>query len=244
MGGSGEVSSGLYRGIAPGVSFVCAKILNRNGKGTLSNLINGLEWIREIRKEYEIRIVNISIEIGKYTPISGEQDLTRLYDIINYLWEEGVMVLIAAGNAGPKAQTISSIADGNACICVACHDGDYVGRNGYNCSKFSGRGPGRHYHATQNYNPMRKPDLVAPGSDITSCNAFFSRKGQSYYTIKSGTSMAAPQISGACALYMQKYPDATNNEIRTKLLLSAKDLEEPWYIQGAGMLQIDDFLNI
>lgn len=244
LGGSGKASNGKYVGIAPGVKLICAKVLNEKGKGDLMYLIQGLAWIISLLSKYPIKIINISLEIGKHQDGTNQEELHILHKLINGLWEKGVLVIMAAGNAGPKSGTISSIADGNACICVACHDAEYVGKSGYNCSKFSGKGPGKNVLVSSFYNPMRKPDIVAPGSDIISCNAFYAKRYQGFYISKSGTSMAAPQISGACALFLQKYPNSTNNEIRNKLYQSARDLQEPWYIQGAGMLQIDVFLNI
>ena len=85
-------------------------------------------------------------------------------------------------------------------------------------------------------NPLKKPDILAPGTDIVSCNYHYATKP---YIAKSGTSMSAPIVSGACALCLQKYPRLTNKELRRLLLGSAADLGQSWSVQGAGMLQID-----
>ena len=89
---------------------------------------------------------------------------------------------------------------------------------------------------------MKKPDIVAPGTDIVSCNAGVEKKGRFYrnaYIAKSGTSMATPIISGGVALLLQKYPFYSNEQVKQKLLHTAKDLGEPWNKQGWGMIQID-----
>ena len=89
-------------------------------------------------------------------------------------------------------------------------------------------------------NPLKKPDLVAPGTDIVSCNSKYT---VTPYVAKSGTSMSAPVVSGACALCLQKYPKLSNAELRRMLLASAVDLGQSWSVQGAGMLQIDRLLD-
>ena len=93
---------------------------------------------------------------------------------------------------------------------------------------------------------MKKPDVVAPGTDIVSCNAGISRRGRYYrnaYIAKSGTSMATPVISGGLALLLQKCPFYTNNQAKQKLLYTSRDLNEPWNKQGWGMIQIDKLLR-
>lgn len=92
----------------------------------------------------------------------------------------------------------------------------------------------------------RKPDIVAPGTRILSCNAFWqNRNGRIYrpYVAKSGTSMATPVVSGAAALTMAKYPGITNDEFVRLLSLTATDLGEPWNKQGFGMLNVRRLLE-
>ena len=93
---------------------------------------------------------------------------------------------------------------------------------------------------------MKKPDIVAPGTDIISCNAWIKKAGRFYrnaYIAKSGTSMATPIVSGGLALLLQKYPFYSNEQAKQKLLYTARDLNEPWNKQGWGMIQIDRLLK-
>ena len=55
---------------------------------------------------------------------------------------------------------------------------------------------------------------------------------------KSGTSMATPIVSGAAALLLQRYPDLHNEEVKRKMIYSARNLGEDWSKQGWGMLDI------
>jgi serine protease AprX len=113
---------------------------------------------------------------------------------------------------------------------------------------YSGRGPTPFC--------IKKPDIVAPGSNIISCNiSRYSIKAKSQdvryssgdspmmYTIKSGTSMATPVVSGAIALLLSAYPQLTNREVKLKLRSSAVDLGQHWEKQGWGLLNIRRLLE-
>jgi serine protease AprX len=93
---------------------------------------------------------------------------------------------------------------------------------------------------------IRKPDIVAPGTDIVSCNVHFQKsysKIKNAYLEKSGTSMATPIVSGAIALLLQKYPDLDNETIKQRLHYTAVDLGENWNMQGWGMVNVRRLLN-
>ena len=89
----------------------------------------------------------------------------------------------------------------------------------------------------------RKPDVVAPGTDIVSCDVKCRRGSsgeyQRAYTKKSGTSMATPIVSGAVALYLQKYPFMNNEQVKRKMIYSAKDMGDSWNKQGWGMIDVE-----
>ena len=106
------------------------------------------------------------------------------------------------------------------------------------CEQYSGRGCANALE--------RKPDIVAPGTEIVSCCNRVHRtlKGwQNGYIEKTGTSMSTPMVAGAAALYLEKYPEAENGEVKRRLLYSATDLKEPWQKQGWGMLNIQRLLS-
>lgn len=232
--GSGAMSGGRYRGMAPETALVVGKVLDENGDGSTEVMLEGLDWVLQIRRKYGIRIVNISIGIGSMQ----EQDKERcLQDKIEELWQSGILVVCAAGNKGPGEGSISAVG-GKQAVTVGCHDGSYGPGNEKSCERYSGRGIAGSL--------IRKPDLVAPGTDIVSCNLHFqeSRSGiRNPYVAKSGTSMATPVVSGAAALAFQKYSDMTNEECKRKLQFSAVDLGLPWNQQGWGMLHVKRLLD-
>ena len=85
---------------------------------------------------------------------------------------------------------------------------------------------------------ISKPDLLAPGHNIISCHNRYNG-----YTVKSGTSMSTPVVSGAIALYLEKYPNTSNNIIKQNIKLSAADVGLPANCQGAGLLNVKHFLE-
>ncbi len=227
--GNGVLSNGNCRGIAPSSKLVVGKVLDAKGDGSTDNMLAGLKWVEEIRTQYNIRILNISVGIGNLKESSKERALQEQLEI---LWQEGITVVCAAGNKGPKSASISAIGVNTQVITVGCHDGEFCKNNPRRCENYSGRGA---FGAVP-----RKPDIVAPGTDILSCNAFFN---EGAYTRKSGTSMATPIVSGVLALALQKYPQMTNDELRQKLTFSARDLGEAWNKQGWGMVDVKGLLS-
>lgn len=238
LAGNGKASNGKYRGIAPECSLICGKVLDKKGGGSLRNLIKGLKWIIEMKKIYPIRILNISIEMESDENIDKEE-WTIFRHYLERIWSDNIIIVAAAGNKGPNLMTLSPIGECAVCICVGCHDGNYKGNGGRICDEYSSRGPGRDLESSIS-NPLKKPDIVAPGTDIVSCHYKYIHTP---YISKSGTSMSAPIVSGACALCLQKYPWLSSEDLRRMLLNSAKDMGESWSKQGAGMLQISSLLE-
>lgn len=239
IAGNGNASKGRYRGIAPECNLICAKVLDEKGGGKLLHLLHGMEWLIALRKELPIRIINLSIEIDDEVHLDKRQ-LALLHKYMKELVAEDVVIVAAAGNSGPRPMSISPISDVESCICVGCFDEDYVMLGKKTCADYSGRGPGKKIPEiiSRWNNPLKKPDLVAPGTDIMSCH--YKTK---YYIPKSGTSMATPIVTGAIALCMQKYPTLTSMQIRQRLQMTAKDLGYNWGVQGAGVLQVDKLME-
>jgi serine protease AprX len=194
-----------------------------------------LEWVLRVKNRYGIRVLNISVGIGDLKERYKEQMLRKSLEL---LWDHNILVVCAAGNTGPEDGSISEMASSRKVLTVGCHDGRYCKNDPGRCETYSGRG--------RRYDVTRKPDIVAPGTRILSCNAFWqNRNGRIYrpYVAKSGTSMATPIVSGAAALVMEKYPQITNEEFVRLLSLTATDLGEPWNKQGFGMLNVRRLLE-
>lgn len=239
IGGDGTASNGLYRGIAPRCNIIGVKVLNHKGNGNANDVLEGILWIIRNKDRYNIRIVNISV--GATTEKNGDED-SRLVKGVNSLWENGIVVVVAAGNNGPNPQSISIPGISRKVITVGASDDNIATEvSGSRASNYSGRGP--------TLACIRKPDIVAPGSNIVSCNGLrsvsndilFSKRAEkelNQYTSKSGTSMATPIVSGSIALLLSRYPELTNKDVKLKLRSSGTDLGYPSNKQGWGLLNI------
>lgn len=233
--GDGRLSGGRYRGIAPQCSLVVGKVLNSNGDGTIEHMLQGIDWIMKKREEWNIRILNISVGLGLELQ---DKQKGSLLAAVEEAWHQGIIVVAAAGNSGPLPGTLSPIGYSNAVITVGCNEGGYFGNRSSLCEHYSGR--------ASEGSAIRKPDIVAPGTDIVSCSShakYTLRGWRNGYLTKSGTSMSTPIVAGAAALFLEKYPEAGGGEIKRRMLYTASDLHEPWYQQGWGMLNIAGMLG-
>ena len=222
VAGDGTASMGKYRGAAPGCGIISLKVLDRYGTGSQDDVLRALRWIRENRQQYRIRVVNISVG----TTCNSKRNHARLLESVEQLWDEGVVVVTAAGNQGPRPVSITAPGSSKKVITVGSSD-LLEGR-----SAISGRGPTAEC--------VCKPDIVAPGNKIMSCVP-----GKPYsYGVKSGTSMSTPLVTGAIACALEKNPALTNTDIKTMLMNSAEDMGLPQNLQGWGKFNRRKFLKM
>lgn len=237
VGGSGYASHGIYKGMAPACKLCIGKVLDHNGEGSIDSMRRGLVWIMKNRIKYGIRVLNISLGIGSG---SDQEQMKELVELLDDIWERGIVVVCAAGNNGPDEGTISPLGTSARVITVGCHEGGYFGARKDLCENYSGRGSEDML--------CRKPDVVAPGTDIISCcvQCQGSRRYgyRNAYTRKSGTSMATPIVSGAAALYLQKYPYMNNAQVKRQMIYSARDMGDSWNKQGWGMLNVTQMCSM
>jgi len=247
-GGDDSKGSSPKTGIAPGASLISLKVLDANGQGTISNIIAALDWVSKNATTYNIRVVNMSI--GSSIHESYWTDPLTL--AAKRVVDQGIVIVAAAGNLGKNAlgqpQWGSITAPGNAPWVLTVGASSTMGtltRNDDTMAGFSSRGP-------TFFDFAAKPDLVAPGTGTVSLAApgstFYLTKslflvsgtgnpGYKPYLALSGTSMAAPVVSGTVALMLQANPKLTPNLVKAVLQYTAQAY--PWYKsleQGAGFL--------
>jgi serine protease AprX len=247
IGGNGFLSSGKYIGVAPKCNLIGIKVLDQKGDGNISDVLAGLQWIIDNREKHNIRVVNISV--GTTTKENVDEN-SLLVKGVNAVWDAGIVVVVAAGNNGPGPMSISTPGISRKVITVGSSDDRIaVELFGSKTMDYSGRGP--------TASCIKKPDIVAPGSNIVSCGTMKNYQRYRYnllnnprtdysnlmYTVKSGTSMATPIVSGAIALLLAKYPGMNNRDVKLKLRESAVDLGYPWTKQGWGLLNIPRLLQ-
>lgn len=229
--GSGRLSNGVYEGVIPSARIIAMKILDENGGGAAAHLLDALDWIYQNRKRYHIRIVNISI--GMENHVSSDKR-KLMQQAISRLHQEDILVITAAGNNGPEPMTLSALGEGDDVISVGCYDFGYKGKSGRSCSEYSARGPSRY--------SLKKPDLVAPGTDIISCYHKYRQGHRKAYCAKSGTSMATAVVTGAAAMLLAG-GYLSSQQLIARLQHAARDVNEPWNLQGWGVLDTRRLLS-
>ena len=238
--GNGLMSNGVHRGVAPQAGVVSVKVLDEEGRGNATDALAGIQWIIDNKNLYNIKVANLSIgtmDVGVADP---------LVKAVEAAWDAGIVMVIAAGNNGPKKQSITSPGTSRKVITVgASDDQNPVDIAGNAMKNFSGRGP--------TLDCIVKPDILAPGCGIISCLsnspelcptrvAKMNLVG-GHYVRMSGTSMASPQIAGACALLLLKYPKLSPNDVKLRLKNTAINLQFSPNRQGWGLLDIDGLLG-
>jgi subtilisin family serine protease len=232
-------------GIAPQVQLFTYKVLDDDGRGSDAKIIKALDHIYELNRNSASLVVhgvNLSLG-GPFDPEAFGCGDTPICKQLRKLWRQGVVVVLAAGNEGylelqQGDQTVGintdlSIGDpANLDESIAVGSIHKSKPHLYGVSYFSSRGP--------TADGRGKPDLVAPGERILSCRAGANPKKktrENLYVAMSGTSMAAPHVSGvvACFLSARKefigYPD----RVKDILLNACTDLKRDRMHQGAGM---------
>lgn len=219
IAGTGRASDGKFVGVAPGARLLIGKVCQGNGCPE-SAILAGMEWA----VASGAKVVNLSLggpDTADEDPL--EQAVNRLSGL------HGTLFVIAAGNDGGQgAETVSSPATADAALAVGAVDKQDV------LAGFSGRGP-------RVRDAALKPDIVAPGVDITAARSRFStlgKKGDRYVSL-SGTSMATPHVAGAAAILAQQHPDWSGPRLKAALMASAQPLEGVGtYEQGAGRVDV------
>ena len=246
IAGNGLDSNGRRMGAAPDASLISLKVLDANGAGTISQVIQALDWVLANHAQYNIRVVNMSVS----TPITESYWTDPLTLAAKRVVDAGVLVVVAAGNHGKNAagniQYGGVGAPGNApwvlTVGASSTNGTPV-RADDTVATFSSRGPTYLDWAA-------KPDIVAPGAGTVSLavpgSTLFNTRptalvngsnGTAQYLSLSGTSMAAPHVAGVAALMLQANPALTPNAIKAILQYTAQEYGVYKRLeQGAGFV--------
>jgi serine protease AprX len=228
-----------FRGIAPELTLLNLKVLDGDGNGSDGAVIEALDRAVKLKHRFNIRVVNLSLGRPVYESFTKDP----LCMAVERVWREGIVVVVAAGNEGRNNAlgtggygTISSPGNSPFVITVgAMNDKQTLTRADDVMATYSSKGPTLIDHVV-------KPDLVAPGNRIISLavNGTVKKKSSavnlvplSYYTETSrtdysydyyrlsGTSMAAPMVSAAAALLLQRDPSLTPDAVKARLMKTA-----------------------
>ncbi|PEJ57618.1 MULTISPECIES: S8 family serine peptidase [unclassified Bacillus (in: firmicutes)] len=218
IAGTGAASDGMYRGVAPDTSLLIGKVCT-NSSCEESDIVAGMEWASSKHP------AAINMSLGG-DPSDGTDSISQA---VNRLTEQtGTLFVISAGNSGAPF-TVGNPGSADAALTVASSTKTDT------LSTYSSQGP-------RVGDLALKPDITAPGQAIIAARAAGTNAGSpidSMYTNMSGTSMAAPHVTGAVAIMKQLHPDWTATQLKAALMSSAKPLSGvSVYGQGAGRLDL------
>ena len=226
IAGNGNKSTGwnysyTFKGIAPGVRLINLRVLDQNGQGTDSQVIAAIDTAIRLKNIFNIRVINLSVGRGVFESYK----LDPLCRAVEQAWASGIVVVVAAGNEG-RNNALGT--DGYGTITAPGNDPYVITVGAMNTmgtpdrtddipTSYTSRGPTLWDHVV-------KPDLVAPGNrtiSLYTANEVLARqvpgnsvpkyaytknsndgKSDTYFYL-SGTSMAAPMVSGAAALLLK-----------------------------------------
>lgn len=229
--------SHTFQGIAPGSRFVDCKVLGAGGVGF--GVLDAVDWVISKRDTFwlgpgvpsyrGIQVLNISLS---GLDSSDGQDLDA--QALNIAAAHGMVPVASMGNDG-RLRYVPSPASADSAIAVgAVRDRSTVRRDDDIVdTDYSNQGP-RVDDGDGDHSDELKPLVAAPGSDITSADGNPATDGTRYVSM-SGTSMAAPHVSGIVALLLQAHPGMSATRIMQILRFTSEHKgvpDDPFY--GGG----------
>jgi serine protease AprX len=210
-----------HAGAAPGAKLVSVDVLNDAGTGKLSDVIAGAQWVLDHKDQYGIRVANFSLNAGSGSSFRWDP----LDKAVEKLWFNGVVVVVAAGNYGTG--TIASrvkYAPANDPFVITVGASD---TNGTVLPVDDFAAPWSAWGFT--YDGFAKPDIAAPGrvmdGPVPAGSGLITLHPERATTLGhmwlSGTSMAAPVVSGAAATLLAQHPLWTADQVKGALLATA-----------------------
>lgn len=238
------------RGVAPETKIVSLKVLGADGAGEVSSILAALDYVQQVNDHgRRLLIHGINLSLGyEFDPEWFACGASPLCQEIDRLVLSGVSVVVAAGNSGygwqnsmhtgvtPGCLDLTINDPGNAELAITVGSTHRERPHTYGVSYFSSKGP--------TGDGRMKPDLVAPGERIVTCAApSRAPAGADWrvsYVEDSGTSMAAPHVSGAIAAFLSVRREFIGRPLEVKeiFLSSATDLRRVPAFQGRGLVNL------
>ena len=204
------------KGVAPNALLYGLKVFGEYGFTFSSVIVAAIEASVDPNNDgdYSDKLDVVNISLGKRNGSPSSIECIAIENATNF----GVVYCISAGNNGEEGtQSIGTPGTALSAITVGASD------KNDNRALFSSIGPNNEVFSI-------KPDLLAPGVDI------YSTFLENSFIHKSGTSMAAPHVTGVCALLKQLHPEWNPSQLKSAILLSAEDIGDEVLKQGAGRL--------
>jgi len=175
-------------GVAPNVGIIAVNVFDPYGRAYDEHIIAALKWVSSISSQYDIAAVNMSLGTGAIFKSTCDSYIPEMTAAIEDLKSKGIATVVSAGNS--YSVGMSSPACISSAVSVAA------------MSTFTGK-------ITTFSNVSQYTTLSAPGQTINSSGLMGS------YRTASGTSMSAPHVTGAIAVYRSKYGKQPVNKVVT-----------------------------
>jgi serine protease AprX len=227
IGGHGGASDGLYAGVAPKVNLINLKVSDENGIAYESDVVAAMQWVYDNKDQYNVRVANLSLN----STVESSYHTSPMDAAAEILWFNGVVVVASSGNKGSNGGfNTAKAAPANDPFIITVGASDEKGTiEPYDdiIAPFSAFG--------DTDDGFTKPDIIAPGKDIISVLAASSDWNLGYpervvlngeYFRLSGTSMAAPMVTGAVALLLQSEPELTPDQVKYRLLNNGQTIND------------------
>jgi subtilisin family serine protease len=243
-------------GMAPSCQLVSIKVMRRTrSSGWITSSSAVIKALTYLRTEVNVdpgllRVHGVNMSLGApWEPQQYAAGQSPLCQAVNQLAASGVVVVISAGNYGARSATgdsantsaiLGSVTEpAHAEDCIAVGSTHREAPHAFGVTWTSGKGP--------TLDGRMKPDVVAPGEWISSAatgevrtKAGMPTGERLAYAEKSGTSMAAPHVSGVIAAFLSARPEFIGRSRQVKRILTenATDLGRERYAQGAGLVDL------
>ena len=246
QGGYADVQ---FRGVAPQANIVGVKVLDSTGQGRASSVMAGILWSIAHKRDYNIRVLNLSIGSNPVAPA----DFDPIAKAVEFAWKNGITVVCAAGNEGEFGPG-GILSPGNSPYVITVGATDTLQTKKVSddiMTFYSSSGPTL-------WDEYAKPDLVAPGNRLISVRVPGSYIDTTFpqnliavdtyaptapagtepsYLMLSGTSTSAPVGSGVAALMIGADPSLSPDDVKVRMMETADPLRGATRLQqGAGLL--------
>ncbi|MCU1427822.1 MAG: peptidase and in kexin sedolisin [Actinomycetia bacterium] len=225
----------VFTGVAPDARVVSIKIGAADGAADVSQVIAGIDWVVQHRHEPGFNIRVLSLSFG--TDSTQDYRIDPLAYAAERAWRAGIVVVVAGGNDGTSRKVLADPAMDPLVLAVGASDpGGTITPSDDTVPSFATRG-----------NTRRHVDLVAPGVHVLGLRSPGSYVDTQYpdaqvgtrFVRGSGTSQATAITAGAVALFLQRYPTATPDQVKRAFMLKAVPLKSVRFTyRGSGSVQV------
>jgi serine protease AprX len=222
-----DATTSVKLGVAPGASIVSVRVLDNDGQGSYETVIKGIQYVVQNKAAYNIRVLNLSLSAHPSVPYFVDP----LNRAVERAWASGIAVLAAAGNNGGAAETITVPGNDPYVITVGAINGNRTAGEWADDTlpPWTSTGP--------TSDGFAKPDVVAPGANVMTfmynggssdpdtqqlvlTHPDFSETANLFRM--SGTSISTAVASGVVALMLQTHPELTPDQVKFRLMYSAR----------------------